>query len=124
MDDVDARMPEYLFSYASQSSIKAFAPTGRPRPTNKWTRYAWGCSLEHTTQDYNMKKLFIPSAIALSAMLLLTGCLALQVGGGDKKEMAKPSTGQQLVDLKTARDTGAITDAEYETQKAKLLNAK
>ena len=71
-----------------------------------------------------MKRLFIPAAVALSAMLLLTGCLALQVGGGDKKEERKASVGQQLIDLKTARDTGAMTEAEYEVQKAKVLGEK
>jgi hypothetical protein len=71
-----------------------------------------------------MKRLFIPTAIALSAMVLLTGCLAFQIGGGDKKEERKASVGQQLIDLKAARDRGAITDAEYETQKAKVLNSK
>lgn len=70
-----------------------------------------------------MKKLILPCAAALSAMFLLSGCLALQVGG-DKKEAAKATTGQQLIDLKTAKDTGAITEAEYQTQKAKLLEAK
>jgi len=57
-------------------------------------------------------------------MLLLTGCLALQVGGGDKKDVEQATIGQQLIDLKTARDAGAITDAEYQTQKAKLLGGK
>ena len=57
-------------------------------------------------------------------MLLLTGCLALQVGGGDKKETQKATTGQQLIDLKAAKDAGAITESEYQTQKAKLLNDK
>ena len=71
-----------------------------------------------------MKRLFIPAAVALSALLLFTGCLALQVGGGDKKEERKASVGQQLIDLKTARDTGAITEAEYQTQKAKVLGEK
>lgn len=71
-----------------------------------------------------MKRLFIPTALALSAMVLLSGCLALQIGGGDKKEERKVSMGQQLIDLKAARDRGAITDAEYETQKAKVLNSK
>ena len=71
-----------------------------------------------------MKKLFVPTAVALSAMLLLTGCLALQVGGGDKKDVEQATIGQQLIDLKTARDAGAITDAEYQTQKAKLLGGK
>jgi hypothetical protein len=71
-----------------------------------------------------MKRLFIPTAVALSAMLLFSGCLALHVGGGDKKEYEKPTVGQQLIDLKAARDTGAITDAEYQAQKARLLGEK
>jgi hypothetical protein len=75
-------------------------------------------------RDNNMKKLFIPTAVALSAMLLLTGCLALQVGGGDKKEVQPATIGQQLVDLQKAKDAGAITDAEYQAQKAKLLGNK
>ena len=48
----------------------------------------------------------------------------MHIGGGDKKEYAKPTTGQQLIDLKAARDTGAITDAEYQTQKANVLGGK
>jgi hypothetical protein len=71
-----------------------------------------------------MKKLLIPTAVAVSAMLLFSGCLALQVGGGDKKEVEKVTVGKQLIDLKAARDAGAITDTEYQTQKAKLLTDK
>jgi hypothetical protein len=71
-----------------------------------------------------MKRLFIPTAIVLSALLLFTGCLALQVGGGDKKEVEKATVGQQLIDLKAARDGGAITEAEYQAQKARLLGGK
>jgi hypothetical protein len=70
-----------------------------------------------------MKKILIPTTLALSALLLLTGCLAFQVGG-DKKEAPKATLGQQLIDLKAAKDTGAITDAQYESEKAKLLNPK
>jgi hypothetical protein len=71
-----------------------------------------------------MKKLFVPMAAALSALLLLTGCLALQVGGGDKKEERRATIGRQMIDLKAARDSGAITEAEYEAQKAKVLGEK
>ena len=71
-----------------------------------------------------MEKIFIPTAVALSAMLLLTGCLSFQVGGGDKKEAQKATVGQQLVDLKSAQATGAITEAEYQVQKAKILEGK
>jgi hypothetical protein len=71
-----------------------------------------------------MKKLFLSTLIALPTMLLLTGCLALQIGGGDKREAQKPTVGQQLIDLKTAKDTGAISEADYQAQKAKLLEGK
>ena len=70
-----------------------------------------------------MKKLFIPSAIVLLAMLLFAGCVA-SLGGGSKIVVNKPTLGQQLTDLQKAKDSGAITEAEYQTQKAKLLEAK
>jgi hypothetical protein len=41
-----------------------------------------------------MKKLLVTTVATLSAMLLLSGCLALQVGGGDKKEVTKATVGQ------------------------------
>jgi hypothetical protein len=68
-----------------------------------------------------MKKLLLLSSVAACSVFLLTGCLALQLGGGDKREVQNPTLGQQLADLKTAHDNGALTDAEYQTQKAKLL---
>jgi hypothetical protein len=71
-----------------------------------------------------MKKTFMPLAAALSTMLLLTGCLAVQIGGGDKSEGKNPTIGQQLIDLQKAKDAGVITDTEYQAQKAKLLEHK
>jgi hypothetical protein len=68
-----------------------------------------------------MKKLFVLSSVTACAVFLLTGCIALQLGGGDKREVQSPSLGQQLIDLKTAQANGALTDAEYQAQKAKLL---
>ncbi len=59
------------------------------------------------------------TALGLCAAFLLTGCLAFQVGGD--KSSVQPSVGQQLVDLKKARDSGAMTEAEYECQRAKLV---
>jgi hypothetical protein len=67
-----------------------------------------------------MKKLFIPMAIGLSAMTLLSGC-AFQLGSGTTTKVQNATLGQQLVDLKKAKDAGAITDVEYDTQKNKLL---
>jgi PBP1b-binding outer membrane lipoprotein LpoB len=70
-----------------------------------------------------MKKLFIPTAIVLLAMLLFGGCVA-SVGSGSRTVETKPTLGQQLTDLQKAKASGALTDAEFETQKAKLLEAK
>ena len=70
-----------------------------------------------------MRKLFTPFLVAGSAMILLAGC-AWQVGGSTKGATIQPTIGQQLIDLQKAKETGAITDAEYQTQKTKLLERK
>lgn len=67
-----------------------------------------------------MKKQIIPAAIALSAMLFLDGCVAA-IGNRDAQRGGATTVGQQLVDLQKAKDAGAITDAEFQAQKAKLL---
>jgi len=75
-----------------------------------------------------MKKLFIPTPAILSALLLFTACEgpSVHLGGGSKTEttVQKPTVGQQLIDLKKARDAGAITDAEYQAQRAKVLEGR
>ena len=73
-----------------------------------------------------MKKLLIPVAVGLSAMLLLSGCIILSLGGGTKNtnETAKVTVGQQLTDLQKAKDSGAITEQEYAVQKKKILEQK
>jgi hypothetical protein len=71
-----------------------------------------------------MKQIFTLSLIGLTAMNLLTGCLSLQLGGGSTSRSVAPSVGQQLMDLKAARDSGAINESQYEAQKAKLLGQK
>jgi len=71
-----------------------------------------------------MKKILIPALIGLSSMTLLTGCLDLQLGGGSTSHAVSPTVGQQLIDLQKAKEAGAITDAEYQAQKARLLASK
>jgi hypothetical protein len=71
-----------------------------------------------------MKKLFLPTLIGLASITLLTGCLNLEFGGGTTNRPQTPTVGQQLVDLKQAKDSGAITEAEYEAQKAKVMASK
>jgi len=65
-----------------------------------------------------MKKLLIPGMIGLAALTLLNGC-AIDIGGGSSTR--QQTVGQQLIDLQKAKDSGAITDAEFQAQKAKLL---
>jgi hypothetical protein len=48
----------------------------------------------------------------------------VSLGDGTKTQETKPTLGQQLVDLQKAKDSGAINDEQYETQKAKLLGKK
>lgn len=65
--------------------------------------------------------------IAISAPLLLGGCLGLHIGGGkkttteNKSETYNVTLGQQLVDLKKAYDAGAISRRQYDEQRKKLL---
>jgi hypothetical protein len=72
----------------------------------------------------HMKKLLILSLLGLSLATLLTGCLSLQVGGGTTSKPQAPTVGQQLIDLKHAKDMGVISDTEYQVQKAKILDEK
>ena len=70
-----------------------------------------------------MKRSFIPILTLVLTMTFLTGC-AWQVGGDKKITTVQPTIGQQLTDLQKAKDSGAITDSEYQAQKAKLLGSK
>ena len=58
--------------------------------------------------------------LACAAAILIPGCIA--VGGNE--HYTKPTLGRQLMDLKTARDTGAIGDDEYRQAKDDLLRGK
>jgi hypothetical protein len=69
-----------------------------------------------------MKLKILPFATSILTLgivtCLVSGC-AWSIG--EHKEHAQPTRGQELIDLKKARDTGAISDVEYETQKKQLL---
>lgn len=57
---------------------------------------------------------------ALAAVAAAGGCIG--VGGSDRTYVHRPTVGQELTDLKHARDAGAIDDAEYGRLKAELMN--
>ena len=68
-----------------------------------------------------MKQRILSGIVGLVAVTLLSGCV-FAIGSGPKgPQQNVPTLGQQLSDLKTAKDHGAISDADYEIQKAKLL---
>ena len=56
-------------------------------------------------------------AAAVLAMVALAGCGSTEV----VRPAVSVSVGQQLIDLKKARDSGALTQREYESQKAQLI---
>ncbi len=60
---------------------------------------------------------------ALLASTLAFGLAACGGGGATSATaITTTTTGQQLIDLKAARDSGAITEGEYERQRRKILN--
>ncbi len=71
-----------------------------------------------------MKKILLLATTTIVSAFLLTGCIGLQLGGGQSSEIKSPTLGQQLLDLQKAKDAGALTDAEFQTQKSKLIGPK
>ena len=67
-----------------------------------------------------MKNIFAKLSMACFATVfvtvLLTGCY--------RQMIYTPTVGQQLVDLQKAEQAGSLTEAEYQTQKTKVLNGK
>jgi hypothetical protein len=49
-------------------------------------------------------------------LMEISGCIV--VGGTS----SQPTRGQELIDLKAALDRGAITQAEYDSSKAQIIN--
>jgi hypothetical protein len=64
-----------------------------------------------------MKKLFV--LVLLAIAIMLSGCLAIGNHGDCRNK--EITVGQQLLDLQKAKEAGALTDAEYQAQKAKIL---
>jgi hypothetical protein len=57
--------------------------------------------------------------------LLLLGAVACGGGGADvRSEVSTTTTGQQLMDLKKALDSGAMTQKEYDQERKKILEKK
>jgi hypothetical protein len=56
---------------------------------------------------------------------LAAAIVAVGIAGCGGNEVVRPtvsvSVGQQLIDLKKARDSGALTEREYQKQKSQLI---
>lgn len=65
-------------------------------------------------------KLLIQLLPILAASLLLTGCFSFH-SSRSSKEPPSATLGEELIDLKAARDNGAISEDEYQQQRQKLL---
>lgn len=70
-----------------------------------------------------MKSICSIVLLVVSVGMLATGC-SWSVGSSPKTSQMMPTTGQQLIDLQKARNAGAINDAEYQSQRARLLGNK
>ena len=64
-------------------------------------------------------KTIVTLAYMLSALPLLDGCVA---GVGYNPREA--TVGEQLIDLQKAKESGAMTEAEYQAQRANVLGHK
>ena len=60
-------------------------------------------------------KRIISLLILLALLATMVSCIA--VGSGGESIEQKPTLGQELIDLKKARDEGAISEQDYEEMK-------
>lgn len=67
-----------------------------------------------------MKKV-ISVFLVIVMITSMVSCMAIGTGG--KKVNNNPTLGQELIDLKKAKDEGAISQQEYEELKKKLKDA-
>lgn len=69
-------------------------------------------------EDFPMKKAILMTTIVVFLSTAI-GCIGIQ--GGSDQGQAEPTLGQQLIDLKKAKDEAAITQEEYKVLKKKLV---
>ena len=63
----------------------------------------------------------------VKAASLACAIVAAMIASCSSNDVVRPtmnvSVGQQLIDLKSARDSGALSPQEYESQKAKIIKS-
>jgi hypothetical protein len=93
----------------------------------------WYFSLDNDKCDVvtlayqSWSRIMLHSRLAMISIALLVPLTLPACGGGGSKTETKVqnttvSQGQQLIDLKSALDSGAISQKEYEEQRKKVLN--
>jgi hypothetical protein len=65
---------------------------------------------------------FLVVVAGLAPVVGMSGCIA--VGGTEKRLYPQPTLGQQLIDLKAARDCGAISPEQYDDARQQLLHPR
>lgn len=68
-----------------------------------------------------LSRILAVSAV-LAGLVLFGGCVASYKGSQPPQQEA--TLGQELIDLKKARDEGAMTDEEYVEQKSLMLGSE
>ncbi len=71
-----------------------------------------------------MKKLMISTVIGLASILLFGGCVAAIGNSPGKSARTSTTLGQELIDLQRAKDAGALSEAEYQAERTRLLEHK
>lgn len=66
--------------------------------------------------------LLLRTLLTASLLLVMSGCVAAI--GNRPPSTSSATLGQQLIDLKKAKDDGVITEAEYTEQRAQFLARK
>ena len=67
-----------------------------------------------------MKKQWTLVVALAWATAILTGCVAA-IGNRDADLGRGTTVGQQLIDLQKAKEAGALTETEYQDQRARVL---
>ncbi|HEX2853623.1 MAG TPA: SHOCT domain-containing protein [Opitutaceae bacterium] len=65
---------------------------------------------------------FLRALLIASLLLTLSGCVAAI--GNQPPSASSATLGQQLIDLKKAKDEGVITEAEYARKRAQFIERK